>query len=61
MTNGNADVTNWPVNSTGAGASYRGAGWLTTYNENRTSDRIYAAFLLTGNETTGGRGVRTAE
>ena len=58
-TDGQSDVVNWPLNSTAFGAFYRGASFYTNFNENRTSDRIYAVLGVTGNESTGGRGVRT--
>jgi formylglycine-generating enzyme required for sulfatase activity len=59
-TNGNADVSQWPSNTTSVGSFLRGASFYTNFVENRTSNRSFAAWTVTGNESTGGRGVRTA-
>ena len=59
-TNGTADVSQWPTNTTGNGSFYRGASFYSNFAENRTSDRSLAVLNVTGNESTGGRGVRKA-
>lgn len=58
--NGTADVAQWPVNSSALGAFYRGASFYSTFGETRTSDRVFAVLNVTGNESSGGRGVRAA-
>jgi hypothetical protein len=57
---GTSNVSNWPVNSNALGAFYRGGSFYTNFAENRTSDRVFSVLNVTGNESTGGRGVRTA-
>lgn len=59
---GNANVTNWPSNTTGAGSGARGGSWATQAADNkqlRTSDRTNATTpMTTRNKEYGGRGVR---
>lgn len=56
---GFADVANWP-DFFSTGACMRGGSFTPSFNDNRASGRTYAAFAFLGNESTGGRGVRTA-
>lgn len=63
-TNGDADVTNWPVNN---GISLRGGGMHNSYLKITVSDRTYGAesvdspgSISTEDSNNGARGVRTA-
>jgi formylglycine-generating enzyme required for sulfatase activity len=59
--NGRADVSNWPANSTASGAGSRGGSYLDTGSEAQTSYRDFAASTdATRASNFGGRGVRTA-
>ena len=53
------DVANWP-GFLADGAFLRGGSFSPNFNDNRTSGRTYASQSFLGNESTGGRGVRTA-
>lgn len=57
---GKQDVSFWPDVAGAQGAFLRGASFYTQFTENRTSDRIFAVWNVNGNESTGGRGVRSA-
>ncbi len=59
---GIANVSNWPTNSSGSsGAGARGGAYSTSTSSARVSDRSNAASTTTGrNQSTGGRGARTA-
>jgi hypothetical protein len=63
LTNGEADVENWPSHVTADGALNRG-GCYADFNieEERLSDRRFASVSLTWeNAAHGGRGCRTAQ
>ena len=58
---GVADVANWPLPATGAGACLRGGDWDHAATDLRVSDRSSGGFTPSGrNGIYGGRGVRTA-
>ncbi len=58
-TDGNSNVANWPLNSTGSGAGYRGGSTGDGPEAMRTSDRSdISSSVITRGTTIGGRGVR---
>jgi formylglycine-generating enzyme required for sulfatase activity len=58
---GEANVTNWPSNSTASGAGFRGGAYSDSSSRARVSDRNDAATTASGRAASyGGRGVRTA-
>jgi formylglycine-generating enzyme required for sulfatase activity len=59
--NGLANTANWPANSTGTGAGFRGGSWSEATARARVSDRNNATTAAaTRAATHGGRGVRIA-
>jgi hypothetical protein len=59
--NGEANVTNWPANSTGTGVGFRGGSWSEATARSRVSDRNNATTAPgSRGSSNGGRGVRIA-
>ncbi len=59
--NGEANVSNWPSNSTATGTGFRGGSWSEVANRARVSDRNDASTAATSRaRNNGGRGVRIA-
>jgi hypothetical protein len=59
--NGDANVANWPSNSTASGVGFRGGSYSESTDRARVSDRNDATNTQAGRDPTyGGRGVRTA-
>ncbi|MEM6877974.1 MAG: SUMF1/EgtB/PvdO family nonheme iron enzyme [Bacteroidota bacterium] len=60
--NGQADVANWPNNTSGDGFSYRGASWINSLSFQMVSDRFDGASVIaSGNNRIGFRGGRSAQ